>query len=235
MKSRFTTGGYIGLEKNFGDADNKGIWNLEGVLSAVYASASPPTVESSSSATSTTNISKPSGTVSGDVLIGFFYNFFGDATLAVPSGFTAIGSAQLGSGYPNIRMLWGRKVAGGSEPSSYSFTANAGSYPCAMMLRISGASTSTNGPNTVASGNNSTRNFNSLAVTADSSLVILGTVGWETTPSTPTGFTQEASTDGGVSALFSKTADTSTVPSGTISSSGGTAYYGTSMIAIHTA
>lgn len=86
----------------------------------------------------TVTFTKPAWLVAGDLIVVNFYS--GDATgVTVPSGFTQIATY---SGYGLIRVY--AKVAGGSEPSTYAFTATGGSgYHWSLMQVYGGADPST--------------------------------------------------------------------------------------------
>lgn len=74
--------------------------------------------------TSTFTASKPAGTASGDLLIAFVEaNGASASVTASPSGWTRIG-AQTGNS--NVLSEVWTKTAGGSEPSTYSWTLSAG-------------------------------------------------------------------------------------------------------------
>jgi hypothetical protein len=82
-----------------------------------------PSVRSSSansaaSATSVT-ISKPAGTSSGDLLVAFVDQASGSKSFNAPSGWTAYGSTFGGAGVVHLQGFY--KIAGGSEPASYTF------------------------------------------------------------------------------------------------------------------
>jgi hypothetical protein len=80
-------------------------------------------------------INKPTGTVSGDLLV--YSQYGGSFAYTLPSGWSYID--QLGAG-----KFTAYKVAGASEPASYTIGANGSSDRCVGgMLRINGQSTST--------------------------------------------------------------------------------------------
>lgn len=96
---------------------------------------------SSNSSTSIT-IAKPIGTVSGNTLLA---GIVIDATsgadpIDVPSGWTAVG-AQQDSTLMSSRMFW--IIAGGSEPSDYTWDGWASEDAAGFILRISGAHATT--------------------------------------------------------------------------------------------
>lgn len=64
-------------------------------------------------------LTKPVGTVSGDVL---FCHVFSFGVITLPSGFTVIGSGTDGA---SENYVYAYKVAGGSEPATYSFSSTA--------------------------------------------------------------------------------------------------------------
>lgn len=102
-------------------------------------------IESSSSdfvngAGITNVVPKPSGVVEGDLLLGFHSSGRGDATgTTLPGGFTKVRDFDHTTGGPGGG--WGWKIAGPSEPSTYTFTligATGSGNRSALMLRISG-------------------------------------------------------------------------------------------------
>ncbi len=102
-------------------------------------------IESSSSeflnGAGTTNVvPKPSGVVEGDLLLGFQTSGRGDTTgTTLPAGFTKIRDFDGATGGPGGG--WGFKIAGASEPSTYTFSligAAGSGNRSALMLRISG-------------------------------------------------------------------------------------------------
>lgn len=68
---------------------------------------------------------KPAGVASGDLLVIFVAVARADAVVDVPSGFTLIDAVDNGSQFvAELRAFW--KIAGGSEPSTYSVSCTAG-------------------------------------------------------------------------------------------------------------
>ena len=85
------------------------------------------------------SVAKPSGTVDGDLLIGFMSGSGSNIHYSAPGGWTLIGMVSRdGSG---IRVQAWYKIAS-SEPSSYNFTSSSANYIYANILRYSGADTS---------------------------------------------------------------------------------------------
>lgn len=85
-------------------------------------------ISSASSASTTFSVSKPSGAAEGDVLIAFQTVAFGSASsMTTPSGgatWTLLTSVNGSDGIASIRVWW--KVAGASEPTSYTFRQSSG-------------------------------------------------------------------------------------------------------------
>lgn len=73
---------------------------------------------SASSTTTTLTCNKPTGTVSGDVLVAIIGYYLPTAPITPPSGWTLGGSNANG----NNAGIWYYKVAGGSEPATYAWT-----------------------------------------------------------------------------------------------------------------
>lgn len=76
-------------------------------------------VANSSTSTTSLAITKPSGTASGDILVAGLVVGRNVPSWSPPSGFTQLGSDMFGAG--NFAGAVWLKVAGGSEPASYSF------------------------------------------------------------------------------------------------------------------
>ena len=87
------------------------------------------TYQSQASATpssgTTITVTKPSGTVDGDVLVALIVaeSSTPGVTITPPAGWTAVGSGGVPSGTNRIGGCWSR-VAGGSEPANYTFSIN---------------------------------------------------------------------------------------------------------------
>jgi hypothetical protein len=99
-------------------------------------------VESSASntATATTSltITKPSGTVSGDVLVAFVNMIRSSAINTPPSGWTTI---EISGVFAYSHVYW--KVAGASEPSSYTWDEGASTSWAGVIFRLSGVDPTT--------------------------------------------------------------------------------------------
>jgi len=161
---------------------------------------SAPVLDSYSTGINTSTFSKPAGVVEGDLMVAaLIAHFSATATLTPPSGWTAIGSTEQKTTATEIAILWCRKVAGASEPASYTWSRSAGSYPMAVATRITGANAVSpiDGRNVADWANTGTpRTINSLDVSDDSSLVLVYSagVGYEPT-SVPAGMSQVAIID----------------------------------------
>jgi len=71
----------------------------------------------------TVNVTKPTGTASGDRLVAIVWHDEGLQSVTTPSGFTLVGSSGFVSNRGQGDVY--EKIAGGSEPSSYSFASTA--------------------------------------------------------------------------------------------------------------
>jgi hypothetical protein len=105
-----------------------------------------PTVRSVSSNVAnrgtTLPLSRPAGTTSGDVLLAVIAHQVGQfRNMTPPAGWTAVPNTDWAEGN-NVRIHAWYKVAGSSEPASYTFTLTGGSGQdiSGGMLAISGAS-----------------------------------------------------------------------------------------------
>ncbi len=80
------------------------------------------------------NGNRPAGTVAGDLLIAIMTTDGGGGLLTAPTGWTAI-TNNIGSGHTSRSWY---KIAGTSEPASYTFTVNSWASMTIGILRISG-------------------------------------------------------------------------------------------------
>ena len=87
-------------------------------------------------------IGKPSGTVAGNLLLATIGQDQHDAVISAPSGWTLISRGAGGADFTKDAYLAiFYKIAGSSEPSSYSFTSTKGENFAAAILRYSGVDT----------------------------------------------------------------------------------------------
>jgi len=116
----------------------------------------------SASATTTLTITKPASVVSGNFLIaGITFNGGSNTTVTPPSGWTSIRKTTNGT---DVGMETFRKVAGGSEPASYSWGISSSSTERASGGIIHYSGVDTGNPVDVSSGN--TGNSSSIVASA---------------------------------------------------------------------
>jgi hypothetical protein len=82
----------------------------------------------------TITVDKPSGTVSGDVLLAHIVSDTNSKTITPPAGWDEEEGVPGDSGYSYVF----KKVAGGSEPTSYTFTYSSNSGRLGRILRFEG-------------------------------------------------------------------------------------------------
>jgi hypothetical protein len=169
------------------------------------AGPATPVIEGSSTSTGgvffaganieTFDISKPTGTQEGDLLVIVVGDDEDGDVVLTSSGWTEAASYRDTSYDTNFHVLW--KVAGASEPSSYTFDFNfIGSRQYyAVLFRISGVDTS-NPINATDTDISSTLNGDitvSLTTTVDNCLILTGVHQGASAPynSRPAGFTEE--------------------------------------------
>lgn len=157
-----------------------------------------PVIASTTSAVvdgpSSISCNKPAGTASGDVLYASICCYLSDSiTVSTPAGWTLVRGPDRRTGSAQIAGYLFRKVAGGSEPASYTFTASQGTYLTAWIARVTGADTTTP-EDASTSGNNGTGSPRTgLGVTTSGSdrLLLLCSLGFGVAPNaTPSGMTQ---------------------------------------------
>ncbi|MFI7448065.1 hypothetical protein ACIBQX_11255 [Nonomuraea sp. NPDC049714] len=90
------------------------------------------------------NVTKPTGAVSGDVLIACHSMVQGTlANMGTPTGgatWESLATRASGTDYDNKTKIWW-KVAGGSEPANYGFTQNSSSTGVIAIAAVMGANT----------------------------------------------------------------------------------------------
>jgi len=93
------------------------------------APASPPSFRSRSSVTNGTTVAKPSGVAAGDLLLASLEVDANPATVTAPAGWTLLQDVLTGSGTGTAfhAQLWYR-VAGSSEPASYTWNTGGASW-----------------------------------------------------------------------------------------------------------
>jgi hypothetical protein len=171
----------------------------------VVETIDPPAFIAASSGIDTTTINKPAGVAEGDFLLGIFYSFSGDTggTVSPPPGWTAIGTMQqqLDSEdgvYTNGIAAW--KVAGPSEPSSYTYSIGGGSeYPVGSIIAYSGVDAAD--PVEAfqyTKGDGASVDIPSLDSSVSNSLLLVMGTNFVATCPTPSGMTQRLSYDVGI-------------------------------------
>ena len=153
-----------------------------------------------------TTVSKPTGTAEGDLLVAYVLTFGwgNDPTINTPSGWTKIGPRDADKYYGgNVHsgIFW--KVAGASEPESYTWTNNGSgsTYSNVLLHRVTGADT-TSPIDAIASVNTpnpaTIYNFPSVDTTGPDRLLLLfgglanNPVSTDWPLAVPTGFTRQA-------------------------------------------
>lgn len=109
-------------------------------ITFVASTRSPTSFPASTNNTSTCVINKPTGTASGDLLVAYLASG-ASVTFTLPSGWTLV-SAYLNTG-SNMTAGVAYKVAGGSEPTSYTFSDDtaSGAPLCGAILTYRGVDT----------------------------------------------------------------------------------------------
>lgn len=134
-------------------------------------------------------INKPTGTVEGDLLVGFFIDDATGQTLNLPAGWTAIGT-QFNDGI--MHGILGYKIAGASEPSTYTWSITGSTtYPMAHIIRVDTFDASTPiGNTTFSTGNSNTRTIPAVDTTNSNSKILAFSAARTNSQGTVTGYTQ---------------------------------------------
>jgi hypothetical protein len=113
-----------------------------------------PSVRATASATSgsgTFTVTKPTGTASGDILLAFqATNLGASGAPSGPTGFALQDSITFSGASVVLQCFW--KLAGGAEPSSYTFNNGPGQSSAVWLLSVQNASSSGPERDTTASG-----------------------------------------------------------------------------------
>jgi hypothetical protein len=160
-----------------------------------------PVVESLANTTDNTGVStvvmdKPSGTADGDLLFWVLAtDGAGTTVTSYPSGWTQLVSRADGSAAPGARLIVAYKIAGGSEPSTYSFVLSATERCTRVIARISGVDTTNPINDSADAGTNTDSTHPAPSVTttvADCLLLCMGaTRNGDVFSAVPSGMTEE--------------------------------------------
>lgn len=118
---------------------------MAGALVAITDTGTPIVYQGSATNANSTNttshvVNVPAGVASGDLLLAHIVLNDGSLTLATPTGWTLVASKK-DAGNDAIGYVFYR-IAGGSEPSSYTFTSSANCWSNTAMSRWTGAAVS---------------------------------------------------------------------------------------------
>jgi hypothetical protein len=133
---------------------------------------------------------KPTGTASGDVLLAVVSLYTGSDAIAItpPSGWDLISNAQ----YTTLmRQTMYIKVAGGSEPASYTWTISSSSYVDVHIIALTGVNTTTpqDATATTNSGTATTRSALGLTIVTPGAWIVVASTGFDFATPTPSGMT----------------------------------------------
>lgn len=168
-----------------------------------------PTFQSSSNATDGADVvcAKPTGTASGDLLVALVDAYDDNTvTVAPPAGWSTQSGPDRRTTGNLITSYVFYKIAGGSEPSTYTFDDTPDKYTNCIILRYSGADPAT--PLLAATSTNNgtvtTRTGTGITTTRDNSVLLFFSVGYSgglPGDSEPTGMTMRDTVDG-VTAVY---------------------------------
>lgn len=157
-------------------------------------------------ASTTWSVNKPSGVSAGD-LITILIMVYDQNTLVISSpgsDFKFIGEAFLDS-TSDIHVVCYQKIAGASEPASWSGSLGGGSpYWCTVASRVTGVDSYPFGVMAKSSGVSATQNVPAIPISSIDELIQVLKVGFnQAVTSGPSGYTQEVISDT-VNVLYSK-------------------------------
>jgi len=163
---------------------------MQGYAAIAYRSANSASITSGTTLT----VTKPSGTVAGDVLVATVMARPSGVTFTAPSGWVLVRSTTQSAG-PSLRFVTYYKVAGASEPASYSWTLGGSSTSGAVGGIGSFSGVSNSSPINAEGGNTTpyayTHTANSITTTSANTMVVSSHGFPSSSPfSPPTGMTE---------------------------------------------
>ncbi len=215
--SPFTVSGSGSHTITYWSVDNEGL--TESANTKTFTIATPITLRSSASANNgsggtTLTLNTPTGTSNGDVMVAHVVVQTAGNSIAAPSGWAIIKRLDTTT---NIATATYWKVAGSSEPSSYTWTFGTSGEASGGIASYTGVNTTNPIDVSMVQYNNGTTNVDNTGVTttfANEMLVYaVGIVSASPTLTVPSGFTQEWKT--------SSTSNTTSEMSQKIASSAG--------------
>jgi predicted phage tail protein len=138
---------------------------------------------------SNVTVTKPAGTTAGDLLVAYVYHYDNVATWTPPAGWTLV---TTGTGTSATYFSIYRKVAGGSEPASYTFAGSTGDYKAATIERYTGVDPLNPIQTfTLNSGSATSRSIGSMTSTVPNSYLAMAVFGYNltATAAAPSGMT----------------------------------------------
>jgi hypothetical protein len=144
-------------------------------------------------------INKPTGTLEGDVMVTVVHTA-SDRTITPPSGWTHIHTSSVG----DHQVAVYRKVAGASEPGSYTWGISSSTTFILHCLTYRGVDSSTPVDDEATAGSASTSSLNAPSVTTGRNRMVLVAAGFKnsTTVSTPSGTTSRSYFEGNGASTF---------------------------------
>lgn len=144
-------------------------------------------------------MTKPSGVVSGNLLVAALAVYDSTTvTITPPAGWSAAAPVARRTTGNVINIFTFYKIAGGSEPSTYTFTNSVSRYTVGVIARYTGANATTPiDTNTSGnSGSGTTVTGTGITTTVANTRLICVTAGYNYGSSTPSGMTDRAAFDG---------------------------------------
>ena len=153
---------------------------LQAYFSAIDAGPprSSPVFRSSSQTPGTGSTPRPAGVVSGDLMVGYFWDYVAGGVITLPSGWTIIGSQVSNS---DFEMKVAYKIAGGSEPGSYTHSSSLPDYPSAIIAAYTAGTFDAVAPigaNSTATGSGLTKTAPSVTAPYANSNLLVYTAGY---------------------------------------------------------
>lgn len=158
---------------------------------------------SASTSVNTITVSAPTGTATGDVMVGSASTDQASETVTLPTGFTALPSSTQSSTLDGATMACATKAETGTPPASYVFSFGAFTSVAAVVAAYTGRDTTTpvhkSAGTASSTGGTSPRSMAITSVTttlAGCDFVYLGSADWNGTAATgyapPTNYTERA-------------------------------------------
>lgn len=138
-----------------------------------------PTTNAVGGGSTNITLNTPSGVAAGDVLLAFMGNNGAATGMTAPTGWSVVNPTSVntgGSGTDNVTAFCFYKVAGSSEPASYTFTSSSGDFLEGMLIAYAGVDNTSpiNASGAVTPAASTTATSGSITTTVANCMIVQG-------------------------------------------------------------